>query len=169
MPEYTEQAEFKGNILLSSCSLHSQRCTLANTQMQTHAGIHLPSQTLYMYAIFSYSSVYTTHVCMHTHKNAATDHARHTHSPPQPRLFPFIREGRNISAEWPEVWKQSAQVLQGERHKTRACLTKSWSEKQKDQIKCQQKGQHDRLLFPEATGNFFLYFRKENGNWKNSG
>lgn len=85
----------------SSCSLYSQGCTYANLHIQTHIVIYF----LYpQYTISSYSSLYTNHVSVHTHKYTPTNRTyTHTHTPP-PCIFPLIQESINrISAKLSET------------------------------------------------------------------
>lgn len=91
----------------SSCSLYSQGCTYANLHIQTHIVIYfLYPQTLHIYTISSYSSFYTNHVSVHTHKYTPTNRTyihTHTHTPP-PCIFPLTQESINrISAKLSET------------------------------------------------------------------
>lgn len=79
----------------SSCSLYSQGCTYANLHIQTHIVIYF----LYpQYTISSYSSLYTNHVSVHTHKYTPTNRT-YTHTHTLPHLAYFLSSKR-VSTEF---------------------------------------------------------------------
>lgn len=142
-----------GVAVLYRCRVHTCKHTDTNTRSYTFPP---PPDTKYIHNLIllhMYNSCLHAHTQIHSHKSLH----RHMHTFFSACTFPFIYKSSNSNLA--KLSETSAEMEHTHDLKTdtgTGCLTKSQSEIQKDLTKCQQKGQHDRLLLPKATSNFFV-------------